>query len=301
MKALTPGLAQSALELMRLLQRQSLGITELLAGLKRIGNMATADALDLAQTLNWLSLTTDGVLRATPAGERVVAITRYDLALRQIMLDFVDFVRPDWLQNATYGRARVLSFAGIGVAQTLVEAGVASGIDDSVVGFWDALAARARGQKDDRMLAIGRTGERLSLAYEERRTGTPARWIALDSNQDGYDILSIAAEGSHMPLTIEVKTSTIGLSGLIHLTRPEWLHALDSSAHVFHLWHLQTKDSPQLAIVSPSEMASHIPVDVGTGLWREVQIPFRTFSGRFAEATDDLRRRPLGDCAKAVR
>ena len=90
MKALSPGLAQSALELMRLLQRQSLSTVELLAGLKRIGNIATADALDLAQTLNWLSLTTDGLLQATMAGERIVAITRYDLALRQIMLDFVD-------------------------------------------------------------------------------------------------------------------------------------------------------------------------------------------------------------------
>lgn len=301
MKALSPGLAQSALELMRLLQRQSLSTVELLAGLKRIGNIATADALDLAQTLNWLSLTTDGVLQATMAGERIVAITRYDLALRQIMLDFVDFVRPDWLQNATYGRARVLSFAGIGVAQTLVEAGVASGIDDGVVGFWDALAARARGQKDDRMLAIGRAGERLSLVYEERRTGKPARWIALDSNQDGYDILSIAGEDSRTPLTIEVKTSTVGLSGLIHLTRPEWLHALDSSAHVFHLWHLQTKASPQLAIISPDEMEGHVPLDVGTGLWREVRIPFRAFSDRFI-ATADLKRQPLAsDCAKAVR
>lgn len=283
MTTLTPGLAQSALELMRLLQRQPLSSVELLAGLKRIGTMSTADALDLAQTLNWLSVTTKGVLVATPAGAHVVAITRYDLALRQIILDFVDSARPSWLQNAIYGRARVLSFAGIGVAQTLVEAGTASGIDDDVVKFWDALATRARGQKDDRMLAIGRSGERLSLAYEERRTRTPARWIALDSNEDGYDILSVETEHSRLPLTIEVKTSTAGHSGILYITRSEWLHALDSPAHVFHLWCLHTKHSPQLAIVTPDEMANHIPNDAGAGHWREVQVPFRAFSDCFVE------------------
>lgn len=281
MTSLTPGLVQSALELMHLLQRQPLSVAELLDGLKRIGNMATPDALKLAQTLNWLFISSEGVLQATPSGERIIAIPRYELALRQVVLDFVDLVRPDWLQNASSGRARVLSFAGIGVAQTLIEAGVAGGTDDGVVSFWDALAARARGQKDDRMLAIGRAGERLSLIYEERRTGRPARWIALDSNEDGYDILSVDAKGSRMPLTIEVKTSTIGLSGFIHLTRPEWLQAVDSPAHVFHLWNLKPNSQSELATVSTDEMASHIPTDVGYGLWRQVQIPFRAFSKRF--------------------
>ena len=78
------------------------------------------------------------------------------------LFDYIDAARPPWIQNASFGRSRVLSFAGSTIAQVFVEANLAHGTDDDVVAFWDALTARARGQKNDRLTEIGRQGERLT-------------------------------------------------------------------------------------------------------------------------------------------
>ena len=55
--------------------------------------------------------------------------------LRQALLDYIDVERPPWVQNATFGRSRVLSFAGNAIAQVFVEAGLAHGTTDEVVDF----------------------------------------------------------------------------------------------------------------------------------------------------------------------
>lgn len=280
MTSLTPGLALSALDLLRLLHRSALTAAELLSGLKRVGGMPSAEALSLSQTLNWLEVDEDGVLHPTSSGQRACSHGDYRLALRQVLLDYADIVAPDWLQNATYGRSRVLAFSGPGVAQILIEADVASGAADDVVDFWDTLASLARGYRDDRMLAIGRRGERLTLAHEEARTGVSPRWVALDSNQDGYDVLSVKASDDAAPLSIEVKTSTLGVAGSLHVTRKEWDQAIDSPNHAFHLWDLKAP-SPQLAVVEVEEMARHMPVDTGAGDWREVRVPFGAFASLF--------------------
>ncbi|RWM21766.1 MAG: DUF3883 domain-containing protein [Mesorhizobium sp.] len=281
MTSLTPGLALSALDLLRLLHRNALTASGLLSGLKRVGGMPSAEALSLSQTLNWLEVDRDGVLHPTPSGQRACSQSDYRLALRQVLLDYADIVAPDWLQNATYGRSRVLAFAGLGIAQILVEAEVATGTSDDVVEFWDVLASLARGYRDDRLLAIGRRGERLTLAHEEARTGASPKWVALDSNQDGYDVLSVKTADDPAPLSIEVKTSTVGTTGSMYITRKEWDQALDSPNHAFHLWNLKAS-SPQLAVVEVAEMARHMPGDAGAGDWREVRVPFGTFTSLFS-------------------
>jgi hypothetical protein len=89
------------------------------------------------------------------------------------------------IQNASFGRKKVIAFAGTQIGQVFVEASLADGDDDGVVAFWDAMAVMARGQKNDRLTAVGRQGERLTLAYEKMRTGREPKWIAIDNNEDG--------------------------------------------------------------------------------------------------------------------
>ncbi|MFA4952515.1 DUF3883 domain-containing protein [Brevundimonas sp.] len=242
--------------------------------------MPSPAALELSQTLNWLVVTDTGMLKASPAGLRVAACEHYEAALRRIVTDYAEALSPDWLQNAPWGRSRVLSFCPVGIHQVMVEAGVASGTDDEVVAFWDHLAALARGRRDDRLLEIGRRGERLTLAYEQARTGKEARWVAIDSNQDGFDVLSVRAKDDLTPLSIEVKTTT-SVAGGLHLTRNEWEQALDSIAHVFHIWIVTGSVSPKLAVISAEAMEDHIPADTGAGEWREVLIPISEFGELF--------------------
>lgn len=281
MSGLSPGLAQSAFELLHLVQRQSLSPPELLQGLSRIGGMPSGEALLLSQTLNWIQLAPTGEMQVSEEGQRLCLSPNYAFALRQVILDYASIVRPDWLQNAPSGRMRVLTYAPPGVSQTLIEADVGTGTTEDIVAFWDSLASLARGQHNDRMLAIGREGERLTLAYEEVRTGRVPRWVSVDSNRDGYDMLSVLGPGDESPLSIEVKTSSTGPAGRVHLTRNEWEQAQDSSAHAFHLWDISDRQHPRLAIVSVERMGDHVSADRGTGSWLEVAVPFQSFRDLF--------------------
>ena len=175
----------------------------------------------------------------------------------------------------------MLAFAGTETAQTFVEAGLSSSTDEDVVAFWDAVAARARGQKVDYLARIGRRGERQTLFYETSRTGRSPKWVSVEDNADGYDVLSIVDSKDLRPLSIEVKASTLGLTGMLHLTRNEWERSLEADSHIFHLWSFVSNNPGDLAIVSTREMESHIPRDLGDGSWEVVEIPFAAFRDRF--------------------
>jgi len=278
---ISPGAAQAAFELLRLIGQQSLTGPALIEGLRRIGGIASAQVLDLTQSLNWIALDDSGLLTLSTSGGRLLELAGYEAMLAQALLDYAELLSPPWLQNATSGRSRVLSFADMGVKQMIVEAGLAQGADARVVDFWDALAALARGRRDDRLLAIGREGERLTIAYETARTGRAPRWVAIDSNEDGYDILSVREADDPTPLAIEVKTSTLGVRGGAHLSRNEWEVALEVEVHAFHFWAVQPGEAPRLAILSATQLSDHIPIDQGLGGWRDAQVPFSAFEDRF--------------------
>lgn len=245
--------------------------------------MPATTALSFAEGLDWLDINDAGLLQASEAGLEVQNADGYEATLRCILLHFVETQKPDWLQNATYGRSRVLSFCPVGVRQVFVEAGLAGAPNGEVVDFWDLLAAIARGLQKDRLLAIGREGERLTLAYEEARTRAKPRWVAVDNNQDGYDVLSIKAADDRALLSIEVKASRGGKGSSLHLTRHEWEIASDRPAHVFHLWDLSS-NPPALATVSMEAVASHVPMDAGEGGWEIVEVPFKAFEDLFGPA-----------------
>ena len=154
-----------------------------------------------------------------------------------------------------------------------------------MVEFWDALAARARGQTDDRLLAIGREGERLTINHEKQRTGSEPKWISIENNQDGYDVLSIVDTKDRRQLSIEVKASKLGRAGIIHITRNEWQRALDSQSHVFHIWDLSDATSLELAVVGREHLEDHVPLNRGDGKWESTAVPIKSFDFLFAKCS----------------
>ena len=281
MIGLSPGLAQGCFELLRFSLRNAATFTEIRSSFPYIGGIDCSRVIETAQALKWLRLSECSIAEITPSGARLIGLTNYEWTLRQALLDYIDIERPAWIQNATYGRARVLAFAGNEIAQVFVEAGLASDIEEDVVAFWDMLAARARGQKNDLLTMIGRRGERQTLLYEERRTNHRPKWISVDENADGYDVLSIVEAEDLRPLSIEVKASSMGLDGTFYLTRNEWERALAVESHVFHLWNLRNHNAPAIAIVTPEEMQRHIPDDCGSGSWELVEVSLAVFQDRF--------------------
>jgi hypothetical protein len=281
----SPGILQGCFELLEITSRNTLSFSQIVSSFSKLGCIPSSNVLETAQYMKWLRTNPDGILILTPTGTQLLSQNNYKTRLKHALLDFIDIAKPAWVQNATFGRKKVISFAGNQVEQILIEAGLANGADDEVVLFWDTLAAMARGQKTDRLMEIGRVGERLTMNHEEMRTGLKPKWVSIDNNSDGYDVLSVVDNQNKCFLSIEVKTSTIGLSGVFHLTRNEWNRSKVVDNHLFHLWDISKKNS-NLAKVTCEQMERHIPMDHGSGNWESVEIPFVVFKEYFENISD---------------
>lgn len=280
MTAFSPGLVLACFELLEMTVRRDMRLAGIATEFSKIGVMPAGKVLDLVQTLNWICSGDDGRATVTIEGHRILSLPGYEGRVRRALLDYIDVVRPPWIQNAIFGRAKVIAFAGNDIAQVFVEAGLAHGTEVEVVEFWDELAARARGQRGVRFNAIGRAGERLTIERETRRTGRKPKWVSIDSNADGYDVLSVAGPSDGRHLSIEVKATKIGLAGSFHLTANEWERAIISDLHAFHLWDMSSS-CPALAVLSKDDVSPHVPADRGEGQWESVEIPFAAFSNVF--------------------
>lgn len=278
MRPMSPSVAFGCIELLSVAERYPIspGAVHSLS----LGAVPSQDILDAALDIRWLSISVDGFLRPTSRGDRALAAPCSRAKLRTLVLDYIEARDPPWLQLASSGRREVLMHAPKELRQIFVEAGLAYGGDVETVAFWDDLASRARGAKDEALTEIGRTGERLTLAYEKCRTGSEPKWIALDSNSDGYDVLSCRDKGDSRRLVIEVKTTKQGLDGYFYVSRNEWEVAEDALSHVFHLWDV-SEEPPLLAVLKPEDVRRHTPVDSGMGEWQSVRIPFFAFRAVF--------------------
>jgi len=279
--ALSPGIAYGCFNLLRMADEHPMPFQQLRAELPRHGGMEVARLLEVAQKLRWLRANDSGIAVLTSAGARLMTIDLDYLRLRQAMLDYVEAIRPPWIKNAIDGRLKVLSFSPTEIAQSLIEAELARGYDNEVVQFWDRLAAIARGLRSAELGEIGREGERLTLAFERERTGREPKWRSVESNSDGYDVLSVASDSDYGHLPIEVKASKLGLRGQLHLTRNEWDATELMPLHQFHLWDLSKSEEPNLAVVPRDVMAPHVPSDKGVGQWQDVLIQFSAFCELF--------------------
>jgi hypothetical protein len=249
----------------------------------RIGVCRTGDVMEFALGVSWMKPGDSGIVELTVGGKNILSLQNYESRMKQSVLDFVEKFEPAWVQNAIYGRKKVLDFVGPDVRQVLVEAGLATGSDLETIRFWDILAARARGQKDISLADIGRRGESLTIIHETERTSREPKWVSVDNNADGYDVLSVVAADNPAKLLIEVKATTRGLRGSFYITRNEWERAVERQFHCFHLWVLEGEGDSEssLAVIVPSEMAAHISVDNGAGAWTTLEVPFSAFAGQF--------------------
>lgn len=278
-EALSPGVAYGCFELLKLLDQKPMPVSAARA-LGKLGVVSAERVTDCSMLLGWTEVSDNGVLAPTLRGQAVSAMPRTEERLREALMDLVSASDPPWVQNARFGRRRVLQYAPPEIAQICREAGLADASTPEVVAFWDVLAARARGLHDVQLNETGRVGERLTLRYEEQRTGRTPRWIALDSNEDGYDVLSCLDMVNRAPICIEVKSSQLGLHGSFYLTRHEWESAESFLHFHVHLWDLSAT-IPRLAVLGLDSVVRHLPSDHGSGRWEIACVPFDTFVEHF--------------------
>jgi len=196
--------------------------------------------------------------------------------LRRSIANIIKEQNPWWLPLAAKGREKVRAALNNNEEQCFEDAKLFSTFpDDAAIAWWDSLANEVRAIRQEANNLQGRVGEKLSLEYESRRllsegiTAEP-RWIALDDNTAGYDILSFEP-GVVEPVAklIEVKTCS-RMVPQFFLTTNEWRTALERSDHyVFHLWLLPEK---MLIEFSPTDIRQHVPIDQGSGEWQDAVI-----------------------------
>lgn len=284
MIALSPGILDSSIQMLGMFSRTGMTRSEFSMSFPRVGVCRTDDVMEFALGVSWIHPGDSGLVELTAGGRRILSLENHESRMKRSVLDYVEEFEPAWVQNATYGRRKVLDFVGADVKQVLVEAGLATGHDRETIRFWDILAAQARGQKDVSLAEIGRRGESLTITREAARTGREPKWVSVDNNADGYDVLSVVAADNLAKLSIEVKTTTIGLKGLFHVTRNEWERALEVPYHCFHLWMLRGEGDSEslLAVVTANEMRTHVPINVGHGTWSSFEVEFSAFDRLFS-------------------
>jgi hypothetical protein len=277
---ISPGIISSGCELLEIIKKTEIAFADISRSFGKIGVSSIDHILNLTQYLDWIRINNKGIAKLSPKGERIINTTGDPLRLRQAIVDYVDVAKPSWLQNAPYGRKKLLLYASKNVYQCFLEAELIVATSEEVVKYWDTLSAMARGIQKDALVEIGRKGEKLSIQYEKNRTGVDPKWIALESNQDGYDILSVNDKDNKQKLSIEVKTTKMKSGAFFYISQNEWNWSLESANHIFHLWDI-SGNGPRLAILTTSQVRPHISINQGTGEWQNVRLPFEGFFEHF--------------------
>lgn len=199
----------------------------------------------------------------------------YRGCIKQILLSY----RPTWTKTMLRGRSRFYETLERDEQSLFRQAGIlAEPPDDEFVNWWDVLTGELRLIADAQRLAQGREAERYSLAYEARRLREEGikelpKWIGLDDNTKGYDVLSYEyKDGKIVNKLIEVK-STIVSPLRFRVTRNEWEQAIRSgAAYIFHIWDMQVEPAV-LYIRTVEQVHPHIPSDNLKGKWKDAEIP----------------------------
>lgn len=269
------GVLYRALDLLEAVATDSPSERSLHDAFRLFRGVSLSAVLDVCREAGWLSSGIDGRTSVTSSGSSLLAITDTELRLREQIAHLLHARRPPWARAILQGRSAVTQYAPSDALQCLQEAGLIESIEPDVISWWDKQASLYRDEENAKNVATGRVGERLSVMFEETRTGIRPRWISLEFEGSGYDILSRMSRLDPGPLAVEVKTSVRRWEEAeFHLTRNEWDYLSGHPNSTVHLWSVYTK--PVLfAVLSIEALSNHIVADMGDGKWSLMTCPFR--------------------------
>lgn len=280
---LFPSLLYGTVQFLELARAHDIPVSGLHGQLRNVAGAQVDAVLAFCSAAGLHTLQGERIIPST-AGEHVLEVVGSEARLRALLRHYILAARPPWARLIPTGRRELLGILGRGARQCFAEAGLST--DDppeDVVSWWDDMAAEFRPDVSKRSLEIGRLGERLSIGWEHNRTGHRPIWTAVETNLAGYDLLSRVSTGNSAPITIEVKASEFKLEDArAIITRNEWRVAEGSNNYVFHLWCLG--EPRQLAVVPAQDMAKHVPIEQGSGVWEAVVVPMAAFAGHFTMA-----------------
>lgn len=206
-------------------------------------------------------------------------VSPYGLSFyQQCIANTILHCEPIWAKLMTLGREKFIKKLSRDEVSIFRGAGLLlDPPDDHVVYWWDNITGQVRLELDNKMLERAREAEKLSIEYERKNLlsvgiDQAPRWIAIEDNTAGYDVLSYTRNNYGLVnKLIEVK-STISRPSSFYLTRNEWEQAAKyGDSYVFHIWDMRNSP-PQLFIKTVDEVSPHVPNDNSSGKWKNAEI-----------------------------
>ena len=281
---LSPGLIGAAICLLPMLSKYDVFSYERLASSAPfIQGTSTPDILEFSELCGLLEIHNDHI-QMTKLGIKFSYQEFSPTDAKRILLyHYIESAKPAWSSLLTKGRIESFPLFHEDVKACFHDAGLMSAPTKEIVLWWDSISNIVYGQRNKAKNSIGRYGEVLTLEYEARRTGSPGKWQAIESNLSGYDILSVVDQNDVAPLLIEVKASQNHFSSsLAYITRHEWEIAKRSSHYCFYFWSVYNGQS-KLAILTKNDIALHIPQNQGKGHWETFSLNYSSFKNKFTE------------------
>ena len=283
MTILSPGLLYSAQKLIETVSANPMNRDQYLWSFRTVLVSPADGVLELSTRCGWIGINEQLGLDVTEMGKKVQSLGSPEQKMRQQIRDFIQTIQPVWARLLPAGRSEALPFMPASAHQCFLEAELCKvPPTDEIIAWWDDIAAAARGRAADFLAQIGRDGERCSIEFEEQRVGRRPSWQSIESNKSGFELLSTVEQEVLAELQIEVKASVQSIrAAAFHLTRNEWSVAQTANRYVLHVWSM-TESGKRIAVLTPQQIAAHVPINCGDGEWESVEIPFRAFQGSFA-------------------
>ncbi|MEX0806973.1 MAG: DUF3883 domain-containing protein [Candidatus Binatia bacterium] len=298
MPELGPDLCYSCQELLTLVSEGDLELAYFKG--RSVRSVSTEVVLATCQECNWIAFDKRGRITLTETGREIGGRLSEEKNAEALQLQIVSMVRTyNWVWTAALPRGREDAFRRMpeDAKQCFREC---NAMDrrwpKELIKLWDNFSKDQRRVQADENLEVGRRAEELSFEFERRRIGKRPEWRSLESESDGYDILSRQSRGSNDRLRIEVKgTSAAASSAEFSITRHQWETAKVSGDYVFHLWALGRKNI--LSIVTAAAIEPHVPTDRSKGKWQTFRVKFGLF---FADARKLVDFAPMGTLRTSI-
>jgi hypothetical protein len=277
------GVLYDAQKLLATVQTSKVTAAELLVSFSRMEVAEFGSVLSLAQQCQWIEVDQENVLGLGTSGRKINAEANPAIQLRYQLKDVLALMSPSWAKKIADGRKEALSKMPDDVRQIFEEAGLLSDwlSEPDLIEWWDSIGLAARNRRGEANLRTGRTAERMTIEYEEERTGQRPAWVCAETNYAGFDVLSIVDKDEARLCPIEVKGTTMRpKEAFFTLSRNEWSTAESNPDYRLHLWLVRegkAKPAEQLRVVHSNALKAHVPVDQSEGKWETVRISFATF------------------------
>lgn len=195
----------------------------------------------------------------------------WEKALRKILKTAILSGDYPWKGSFKYGRKYVLESLSINERQVFRSAGLVSNeFNEEIVSWWDQMQiALGVAQPDFEFRKWEqRTFDREIALLTKLDCPNVPRWVAIDDNMVGFDILSFRENDEKWEeVFIEVKSSSTGLKRFFLSDREAEKLESSPDRYILYFWDTTTTTD---YVFTGAELIHHLPKNQGRGAWKSV-------------------------------